>query len=64
MPKAAKKSDAAEEAAEAPMERRLTALGKATLARMKKQFGEEAGETRFNSAIRSGQLARARMYKS
>jgi hypothetical protein len=55
------KSDAAEEAAEKPRERKLTALGRATLAKMKRKYGEEEGETKFYAAIRSGTLSRASM---
>jgi hypothetical protein len=55
------KSDAVEEAAEKPQERKLTALGRATLQRMKRKFGEEDGETKFYAAIRSGTLSRASM---
>lgn len=62
MPKA--KSDAAEEAAEKPFERNLSLLGKATLATMKRRFGEEDGETRFQAAIKAGRLSRDRMFKA
>jgi len=61
MPKTKPKSDAAEEAAEKPGESSLTPLGRATLMGMKRKFGEEDGETKFNDAIKKGRFDRSKM---
>lgn len=53
------RSDAAEERAERPMERALSPQGRRTLAGFKRKYGEEDGESRFYTAIKSGTLSSA-----